>query len=552
MAAQPPKDMTESTTETRWNRRFEDIANSLRPSLHEWIRRPRRIVEFEPDSDAYFHVRPKTSDHSISSLPSLNWTKNDEFVLDFGIHMVGYLSFVLDFTGANMDAPCRLHLTFGESLFDVTMDMKNVDTWLSTSWLPDETINVDFCPTDVSLPRRYSFRYLRVQVIDVSPKYTVRFSDVVCKCVSSISQDTPVEIVKYNDPILDTIDHVSISTLRDCMQMVFEDGPRRDRRLWIGDLRLQALAAYSTFRDYKLVKRCLYLFAAVSRVDGSLPACVFEQPQLSPSTDYIIDYDMLFAPTVYDYVCASNDVQTGHELWQTVQGCLNRALGHVDPETNTFNPGHSHDWKFLDWDQQLDRTAGEHGVLLYCLKAANKLAQLLQKPEPFTELVQTLTASASQFISNDGVFISGPSSQVSYASAAWLVLSEAFPQQTARTALLKTLAHPDVVKPLTPYLWHHVCDALATVGCYQECIDVMTSYWGKMVKAGADTFWECFDANDVKTSPYGDVRNNSFCHAWSCTPTYLLRGKLRQFVEAKSLGQVTVKQWDEKWIGRTV
>lgn len=29
----------------------------------------------------------------------------------------------------------------------------------------------------------------------------------------------------------------------DCMQSVFEDGPKRDRRLWLGDLRLQALAS---------------------------------------------------------------------------------------------------------------------------------------------------------------------------------------------------------------------------------------------------------------------------------------------------------------------
>ena len=29
------------------------------------------------------------------------------------------------------------------------------------------------------------------------------------------------------------IDAVSIATLRDCMQTTFEDGPRRDQRLWV-------------------------------------------------------------------------------------------------------------------------------------------------------------------------------------------------------------------------------------------------------------------------------------------------------------------------------
>lgn len=208
------------------NQNFEDIANKLHPTLNTWIRHPQRIVDFEPDDNAYFSLKPKPAKRALSELPVLNWTKNDQFVLDFGIHMVGYVSFKLDFTGSNMDVPCRLHLTFGESPLDVTMDMNDVDTWLSTSWLPDETINIDMCPTTVSLSRRYSFRYLRLRVIDVSPKYTVRFSEVRCDCVSAIGQDTVVDRYEFKDDLLAAVDHVGLNTLRDCMQTIFEDGPR--------------------------------------------------------------------------------------------------------------------------------------------------------------------------------------------------------------------------------------------------------------------------------------------------------------------------------------
>ena len=68
---------------------------------------------------------------------------------------------------------------------------------------------------------------------------------------------------------LKKIDAVSLATLRDCMQTTFEDGPRRDRRLWIGDMRLQALASYKTFPNFELVKRCLYLLAAFPAKTGS-------------------------------------------------------------------------------------------------------------------------------------------------------------------------------------------------------------------------------------------------------------------------------------------
>jgi hypothetical protein len=50
-----------------------------------------------------------------------------------------------------------------------------------------------------------------------------------------------------SDPQLKAIDNVAVLTLQNCMQEVFEDGPKRDRRLWLGDLRLQALVNDVTF-----------------------------------------------------------------------------------------------------------------------------------------------------------------------------------------------------------------------------------------------------------------------------------------------------------------
>ncbi|KAJ5389243.1 uncharacterized protein N7496_000311 [Penicillium cataractarum] len=537
---------------TAWNRSFEILANELLPVLHHWSRVPQKIISFTPtQSPSFFGLRPSSSSHAVSDLPSLTWGKDADFILDFGIHMVGYLKFRLSSVGAHMDAPCRLRLTFGESPFDVTMGMEGVKTWISTSWLPDEIVNIDECPQVVALPRRYSFRYLRVQVIDTSPKYKVSFSEISCECVSAIAQDHALEMVDFGNQLLQDIDHVSISTLRDCMQTVFEDGPRRDRRLWIGDLRLQALANYSTLRDFNLVKRCIFQFAAVVREDGSLPACIFEKPSLSPSTDYIVDYDALFSAIVYDYVSASGDVEAGHALWPTVLQCVKRSLSSLNPKTHVFETERSQGFKFIDWASDLDKNAAPHGLLVYCLKRINSLAQILGKEAPYFGVVDKMTAAATVFL-RDGVFISGPESQISYGSAAWLVLSEVFAPAIARGALIKTLNHPLAMKPLTPYLWHHVCDALVQVGCYDECLDIIKSYWGGMVEAGADTFWECFDAEDAKASPYGDVRNNSFCHAWSCTPTYFLRGKLLQSVNGKVTGKVTMGELDNRWVERSL
>jgi alpha-L-rhamnosidase len=152
----------------------------------------------------------------------------------------------------------------------------------------------------VKLPRRYAFRYVRVQVLCGSKSYKIRFLNVKATAISStVSLPPPFQAA---DDLLKKIDEISVITLRDCMTTIFEDGPRRDRRLWLGDLRLQALANYYTFKNYDLVKRCLYLFAGFPREDGSVPAAIFERPVTRRAGDYILDYDVLFGVTVLDYV----------------------------------------------------------------------------------------------------------------------------------------------------------------------------------------------------------------------------------------------------------
>jgi hypothetical protein len=273
---------------------------------------------------------------------------------------------------------------------------------------------------------------------------------------------------------------------------------------------------------------------------------------LTPASDYIVDYDALFGTIVYDYVIASGDVETGRVLWPTVQGSLKKALAHVDPETRLFDCSRTASWKFLDWAPNLDHSAGLHGLLIYCLRSANALAEKLSMPPPYTAIVSQMCAAAGAFLDEQtSFFVSGPNRQVSHASAAWLTLSEAFPREVSRKALIATLAHPTAVKPLTPYLYHHIVDALVSVGLFSEAIKLLRSYWGGMVEAGADTFWECFDQTNPRASPYGHVLNNSFCHAWSCTPTYFLRAKLVGFLSATALDEIKLQDLDREYVEKT-
>ncbi|KAI5841713.1 bacterial alpha-L-rhamnosidase domain-containing protein [Tricharina praecox] len=516
-------------TTTQFNQKFAEVAESCRPKLHEWIERPLEVMSFKPDTSAWFQCHPAHR-MTIDELASTPVGKGDDFILDFGGHRVGYFSFHLGAVGNNIDAPCRLRLTFGEVPPDVTENLADCKSWISTSWLPDEVINVDWLPTNVDMPRRYSFRYVRIQVIDTSQQYRALFSDVRVRAVSSVSPETFNSVPALNDsrPLLHKIDAVSQRTLRNCMHTVFEDGPRRDRRLWSGDLRLQALTNYATFKDFALVKRCLYMFAAVAGADGSLPACLYEFPTLHAASDYIVDYDALFGAMVYDYAVASSDLDTARDLWPTVVGSLTTALSHLSPTTGAFDSARSDLWKFLDWDLTLHADAGMHGVVLYCCKRVDALAELLGYPPRYEAAIASMTAAATTafYDSAAGVFVSGPAHQISWLSQAWLALAGALPPDQSMAALLRTMKDPAALKPLCPYGWATFAEALAVCGAKEECLKLLETYWGGMVERGADTFWECFDPKDYRKSPYQDYRNNSYCHAWSCSPAWLLRSVL--------------------------
>ena len=158
--------------------------------------------------------------------------------------------------------------------------------------------------------KRLHFRYLKIVVIDTSERYKVAFSDIHCSTVTS-GDASKVESLPGSVPEdLKTIDRISIKTLQDCMQSVFEDGPKRDRRLWIGDLRLQALANYYIFKNYDLVKRCLYLFGGLLMEGGQVGACVYEEPQPLVDDIYLYDYSLFFVATLYDYYMETKDMKT--------------------------------------------------------------------------------------------------------------------------------------------------------------------------------------------------------------------------------------------------
>jgi len=449
----------------------------------------------------------------------------DSFILDFGEHLTGYASLSLRAFDIPVDAPVRLQLIFGEVLTEVAEPFDPYTGGLTRAWLQDETVNIDVVPQTVRLPRRYAFRYMKVTVVSCSRHGRFGFAGFGADAVTSADERRLVAFTP-RDADEAALDRVARATLRDCMQTVFEDGPKRDRRLWLGDLRLQALANYATYRNMDLVKRSLYILAGTCTELGLVGTCSFEKPEPVRGGNSILDYTALFAPTVLEYLEASGDRRMAEDLWPLVVKQLDYTLEPVNPDGLLVTPKSW--WCFIDWHRTLDKQAPEHAVVLVGLKATWRLAEKLHKTDEVAFIpaaVARMETAARERLWDEakGVFVSGPQRKVSWASQAWMVLAGVPTPEQARRAMLGAMRDPEADKPVAPYMHHYVVEALQAAGLHDEAKAHMNAYWGEMVRKGADTFWEVYVSGDDRLSPYNSALMNSYCHAWSCTPTYLLR-----------------------------
>ena len=445
----------------------------------------------------------------------------DEAVFDFGNHYVGYLSVRFDTAGHHPDAPLYFEIQFAETKDELRQDADHYHGWISKSWIQEERIHMDDLPGTCVLSRRYAFRFVKIKILSVSDNYSVIIRSLKADTVTSADDGnlkTP-ELREDDQRLYD----VSVRTLRSCMQEVFEDGPKRDRRLWLGDLRLEALANYATFRNYDLVKRCLYLFAGTTLEEGRLSNNLFLYP--NPECDYqtMFDYTLFYINTLWDYYCVTKDRETLEELTPVcrTQHDLLKEYFREDGILDMKKAGNV----FIDWNFKLDKQVSGQGVYIYALNDLIQIEKTLgNSTADLEEELETLKkAAGNMFDEERGVFVSGPDRQVSYMSQIWMILAGVVTPAEGEKILKQVETIPEAVRMNSPYAYHHYIDAMIHAGMKEEAYRKMKEYWGGMLEKGADTFWELYNPENPEESPYGGIIVHSFCHAWSCTPAYFLK-----------------------------
>ncbi len=491
-------------------------ASELAPSFHH------KIVEPVGGFQLKERYSAEKEEIVLHQLRHLAMGKGENLCLDFGTHFVGYLTLELSYIGSHPDAPAFLKLKFAETLKELSENSDDYDGWISRSWIQEEYIHVDVLPAMVRLPRRYAFRYLKITMMDTSPKYklVVRHAECMTETSADCSKPTPFE---SKDPALKKIHEVSLRTLENCMQSVFEDGPKRDQRLWMGDFRLQALVNYVSFKNYDLVKRCLYLFGGSRFPDGRISACLFTEPDVTADDTYLFEYALLYPVVLEEYLREKEDPEALEDLYDVAMEQVGLVLrrckaNHVVTEQMAKDT-------FVDWNEGLDKTACSQAALIYCARYALCLAE--RKNDRMwinwlTKELELLCGAARENFWDEEKRCAVSNGQVSIESQIWMVLADVLTKEEQRGLMSRAEEFLDKFPMQTPYAHHYYVEALIRAGLKDKALDHIKEYWGSMLEAGADTFWEAWTPEDPDASPYGGRIINSYCHAWSCTPAYLL------------------------------
>lgn len=502
-------------------------AQANMPELKHTLVKPVAIVKGVEDENSFQGWRMEPSGEPIESFYKTSLKSHAPIILDLGDHYTGYLTLKVNHTGMPADAPVRLKLTFAELPAEVMTPFDPYKGGLSRAWLQDEVVTIMRLPEEVRIPRRLACRYVKIEVLAQS-YFDFVIEDFSFDAVTSATGE-PMDLSAECDPMIRRINEVGLKTLAECMQTVYEDGPKRDQRLWIGDLYLEALANAYSYRNHTLTKRCLYLLAALADEDGYLHATVYEYPTPMPQINqHVHDYSLLYGVALLEYLKETGDRQTAEDLWSVVEYQVEFARTYLKDGIYDVNKQPAW-WLVFDWKDDLNRATPMQGLMTFCIAKSLELAEMLgyedraAVKEWSKVLDQMRRASKSKLYDKQrGVMLSGDQGQVSYLSQAWMTLSDTFSRKEAQRAMRYVLENEDTCYPGSPYAYHYIIEALLHCGMETEARELMVKYWGGMIQKGADTFWEVYDPKDDKRSPYGAHVVNSACHAWSCTPVYFI------------------------------
>jgi hypothetical protein len=331
-----------------------------------------------------------------------------------------------------------------------------------------------------------------------------------------------------SDPLLNRIWEVGCWTLRLCMHDSTEDCPWREQGQWLGDAQVELQANYVAFGDVALGTKFFRQIAQGQDNKGALPgeypAEISVYPKRPPIRAQLPPFMAQWASMLFDHYRYTGDSQVVSELYPHVL----RVMGYLRQFQDSDGllakmPG----FVFLDWVPELmasatDQRSESTGMNCHYYRALVDAAELaglagektqqrewVRQAEELKRAINERLWSEEQGLYAHARSDGQLSSQFAVHDSILAVYTGVAPPERISQSFknLFDQPRPDLIQIGSPYFYYFLLRALRVAGRHQQALDATRHAYGKMIEAGATSWWEVFGG-------FG-----SRCHAWSTAPT---------------------------------
>ena len=422
-------------------------------------------------------------------------------LLDFGKEIQGGIQIVRAMSGSHKAA--RFRLCLGESVSEALSD---VDA-------PGSTATNDHSARDieVSVPwlgtldiGNSGFRFARIDLLEGE-------EDVTILAIRAISRyrDLPyLGSFRCSDERLNRIWQTGAYTVHLNMQDYLWDGIKRDRLVWIGDMDVEVMTVSTVFGDQPVVRKSL------DYVRDGTPAGEWMNGMCSYSLWWIIMQHHLY----HWY----GDLGYLKEQEAYLGALLHQVMACTEGDREAYKGRRFIDWPTNDKPEVIH--AGLQALTVMALEAGAEMAGCLGDDALRQECSETATRLRGYV----------PDTVGSSQAAALLSCVGMLDAETASQIILG-----NGPASCTSFMGYFLLEALARGGHYAEAMQMIDSYWGRMLDLGATTFWEDFNYTDgLDAAPIDEIvpegrfdihadggawcyvgLRHSFCHGWASGPT---------------------------------
>lgn len=337
-----------------------------------------------------------------------------------------------------------------------------------------------------------------------------------------------------SDHLHNRIFEISCRTLELCMHEHYEDCQWREQALYTMDSRNQMLCGYYCFGETIFPAASLRLIAHSLRSDGMLELC---SPARSNIT--IPSFTAIFLRQLYEFYLYSGDIETTRELIPTAMACADGFVARIDETGMIPVPTEQQYWNFYEWQTGLNgypirdikssEITYDAPLNAFVVLGLRSLADLLMKlgddnsAKKYANRAEMISKSAEAAFfdveeKNYFSFIKrqdGKRYHKCELTQSLFVYADMVPEEKL-APLLDLLAFGKLLPVTLSYSIFKYEALLRNPKKYGRFVFCdIAKIWGKMLYAGATSFWETSDGADA----FGFA--GSLCHGWSAVPAYL-------------------------------